>query len=66
MGFLQGFREDPQLIDIGELAVVSQGFLGPSSGHDLHSFYETFPTFLHVNAEAFEFLALVAATDTEV
>ena len=66
VGFLQRFRNNLQVVDVGVLAVEGETFLGPGPGYYLHCFLEPFPALLHVDAYAVELLALIACADAEV
>ena len=66
IGLLRRLRQDPQVIDVGELAVIRDALFRPRLNHHVHGFLEPLPAGVDVHAQAVELLLLVAGADAEV
>ena len=63
---LQRLGQDPEVFNIGELAMVGQSLFGPGLFDDINSLIEPLAAGVDINAETVEFLSLVAGTDAQV
>ena len=54
------------VVNIGELAVVGEAFLGPGLDHHVDGLVESVTAGVDVNTDAVELLLLVAGADAEV
>ena len=66
MGLLQRLGQYPQVVYVGELAMVGQFLFGPGLLDHIDRLVEPLPTSVDVDAETVELLALVAGTDTQI
>ena len=66
MGLLQRLGQDPQVVHVGEFAVISQPFFGPGFADDIDCLIEPFAALVDVHADAVELLALVAGADPQI
>ena len=65
-GFCTGLGSTQRSSDVGVLAVVGEPFLGPGLDDHVDGFLEPLAAGVDVDADAVEFLLLVAGADAEV
>ena len=63
---LQRLGKHPDIIDVGEPAVVGEGLFGPGLDHHIDGLVEPVTAGVYVDAHAVELLLLVPCADAEV
>ena len=66
MGLLDGLGQNPDIVDVGEIAVVGKCLLGPCLDDDVDGLLEAVAAGVDIDANAFKLLALVAGADTKI
>ena len=66
IGLLHRLGQHPEVIHIGELAVIGQFLFGPSPNHDVDGLGEPVPAGIYVDANPVKFLLLVPGSDAKI